>query len=267
MKDVESNELNASPKPVVAAPLPAIAKRPVPTYNKVVVNDVRPVATIATTSAPRTTTVTTVASTTTTTPRPVASSTTPTVVTTKRTRRPSTTTTATTSLPIASVPKETNTLLESALKHSGAHLKIVKKPLVEVTTVDRPTTIIADEAAATEAIVTTDLPRTTPEFLYTRIVPELIERNDKVPAGNAIPLFSTLMNTQSNGDADELIRNIKQLSATLSASSSSAAAAAAAATGVNDGVANAERKSPVVHAPLPRRFLFKADAIKNRLKQ
>lgn len=169
------------------------------------------------------------------------------------------------------MPKETNTLLESALRKSGL-VKVTKKPILETTTVDLPTTTVTDEAITTEPVAfTTDLPetttdvpatetqttivQTTPEFLYTRIVPELLENNSNIVVQPVEPLFNPLFNVQSNDQADALIRNIKQLQSNMLLSASTAAATS------DDKPVAAPR------VQLPRRFLFSADVTKNRLKQ
>lgn len=151
----------------------------------------------------------------------------------------------------AGAQSETNSLLDSALKQDN-FVKILKPEVVDVV-VTNPTTIEDDatEETSTDAPTTVPVVRTTPEFLYTRIIPELVERGDNVITPQVEPILS-IFNAQSNNQADELIRNIKQLQNSLLASSSTASPPP-------------EKPAPPIRVALPRRFLFKADSLKNKL--
>lgn len=152
----------------------------------------------------------------------------------------------------AGAQSETNSLLDSALKQDN-FIKILK-PEVFDAAVTNPTTIEDDatEAITTDAPTTMPVVRTTPEFLYTRIIPELVERGDNVITPQVEPILS-IFNAQSNNHADELIRNIKQLQNSLLESSTTTSPPPT------------EKPAPSVRVALPRRFLFKADSLKNKL--
>lgn len=146
---------------------------------------------------------------------------------------------------------ETYSLLDSALKQDNL-VKVQRVDVADVAIVTNPTTTEED---ATE-VITTDAPttvavRTTPEFLYTRIIPELVERGENVITPHVEPILS-IFNTQSNSETDELIRNIKQLQNSYLESSTTASPPP-------------EKPSPSVRVALPRRFLFKAESLKNKL--
>lgn len=157
--------------------------------------------------------------------------------------------------------KDTNTLLESALKQDN-FVKILKAPPVaEVTTFENPTTVKDEDA--TEITTTnepsTTITRTTPQFLYTRIIPDLLESSNYVRVPQVEPNLNALLSAQQSSAADDLIRNIKQLQNSLSASASST-------TTTTTAVPPSEKPSPSVRVALPRRFLFKADSQRNKLK-
>lgn len=161
-------------------------------------------------------------------------------------------------------PTKTNTLLESALKQENFVKNIRAPEIAEVTTDLSPTTIKEDEEAITE--ITTEFgPQTTvqvstEEFLYTRIVPELFESNSKILTSHVEPNLSGFVDAQQNSEADQLIRNIKQLQNSLLGNVPAPAIA-------STEQAPTEKPLPAApRVPLPRRFLFKADNLKNRFR-